>query len=189
MIAVTRTNRRSRSWGSWRSSRQKGATLIVGLIFLVLITVMVTMAFTMSTSNQKVAGNLQYQAEASSAANRAIEDFIAGRFSSDLLNSAGFGLSHYTDGSTQTINLSGGGNVTYQVTVTATCIASAQVPGTGSQGKCSSIELGMTCGAPTYNTLWDVQAVAVNASTGTKIEMHQGVRAPLSEARNTDLCP
>ena len=47
---------------------QRGITLFVGLIMLVLITLMVTSAFTLSTSNLKSVGNMQARDEAIAAA-------------------------------------------------------------------------------------------------------------------------
>ena len=62
---------------------QRGATLVVGLIMLVLITVMVTSAFTLSSSNLKSVGNMQARDEAIAAGNRAIEQISASPFTDD----------------------------------------------------------------------------------------------------------
>ena len=59
---------------------QSGATLIVGLIMLVLITVIVLSAFTFSSSNLKSVGNMQIREEALAAANLATEQVIASPF-------------------------------------------------------------------------------------------------------------
>jgi len=56
---------------------QRGATLIVGLIMLVLITLMVLSAFTMSSSNLKSVGNMQSRDEATAAANVALEQVLS----------------------------------------------------------------------------------------------------------------
>ena len=59
------------------SGRQQGAALIVGLIMLLLLTLMVTAAFTLSGVNLKAVGNMQSRAEATAAANaaKAVIDF------------------------------------------------------------------------------------------------------------------
>ncbi len=57
-----------------------GAALVVGLIMLTLITVMVTSAFTMSSTDLKSVGNLQWRNEATAAANKAIEQVISSPF-------------------------------------------------------------------------------------------------------------
>src|SRR5687767_15685442 len=60
--------------------RQRGATLVVGLIMLVLITLMVTSAFTLSNTNSKSVGNMQIRNEAIAAANKAIEQVVNSPF-------------------------------------------------------------------------------------------------------------
>lgn len=59
---------------------QRGATLIVSLIILVLITLMVASAMKLSNSNLKAVGNMQFRNEAIAAANKAIEDVVSSSF-------------------------------------------------------------------------------------------------------------
>jgi len=59
---------------------QRGATLVVGLIMLVLITLLVTSAFTLSASNLKSVGNMQTRDEAIAAGNKAIEQVLSSPF-------------------------------------------------------------------------------------------------------------
>ena len=56
---------------------QRGVTLIIGLIMLVLITLMVTTAFMLSNTNLKAVGNMQFRDEAIAAANVATEDVLS----------------------------------------------------------------------------------------------------------------
>jgi type II secretory pathway component PulK len=67
---------------------QRGATLVVGLIMLVLITLMVTTAFMLSTGNLKSVGNMQFRGEALAAANRVIEQVLASPFTDDPADAA-----------------------------------------------------------------------------------------------------
>jgi len=60
--------------------RQRGATLIVGLIMLVLITLMMVSAFMLSGTNLKAVGNMQFRDEAIAAANVAIERVVSEDF-------------------------------------------------------------------------------------------------------------
>lgn len=60
--------------------RQRGVTLIVGLIMLVLITLMVTSAFMLSNTNLKSVGNMQFRDEAIAAANVALERVVSADF-------------------------------------------------------------------------------------------------------------
>ncbi|TFZ01589.1 pilus assembly PilX family protein [Ramlibacter rhizophilus] len=56
---------------------QRGATLVVALIFLVLLSVFAINAFNSSTTNVRVVGNMQSRQEAIAAANLAIETVIS----------------------------------------------------------------------------------------------------------------
>jgi Tfp pilus assembly protein PilX len=56
---------------------QRGSTLIVGLIMLVLMTLIALSAITMSTGNLKIVGNMQYQQEATNAAQAAINQVFS----------------------------------------------------------------------------------------------------------------
>ena len=56
---------------------QRGATLMVAIIFLSVLMVAVAVAFRMSNINLKAVGNMQGQVEAEAAANKAIESAIS----------------------------------------------------------------------------------------------------------------
>jgi hypothetical protein len=59
------------------AGRQGGATLIITLIMLLIITLFAVSAFNTSNSNLKMVGNMQARAEAMSASSRAIEETIS----------------------------------------------------------------------------------------------------------------
>jgi len=59
---------------------QRGATLVIGLIMLVLITLMMTSAFMLSSGNLRAVGNMQFRSEAMAAANLAIEQVLGTEF-------------------------------------------------------------------------------------------------------------
>mgnify|MGYP003583922517 CR=1 FL=1 len=59
---------------------QRGATLLISMIFLVIITLMVASAVKVSTLNTKVVGNMQGEQEAEGAAMQAIETTIGTDF-------------------------------------------------------------------------------------------------------------
>lgn len=67
--------------------RQKGATLLVGMIMLVVLTLLVVFAIRSSNTGLQVAGNMQAQIEATGAAQQAIEQ-IVDQFKLDSLNPA-----------------------------------------------------------------------------------------------------
>ena len=60
--------------------KQQGMALIIALIMLLLLTLMVSSAFTQSTTNLEVVGNQQWRSEALSAADVAIEQVVGSAF-------------------------------------------------------------------------------------------------------------
>lgn len=146
---------------------QKGATLVVGLIMLVLITLMVTSAFTLSTGNLKSVGNMQVREEAISAANVAIERII----SSDAIFFA-------PEESIEEVG-------PYTVTVAEpVCVAAIDIA-SGSSADANPnilIEGGPAAGGIASGfkiTYWDISATVDDPTTGAKAEVHQGVKITL----------
>ena len=138
--------------------RQSGMTLIVSLIMLAMLTLFGVSMLRMSTSNQRIAINMETQRGAEAAAQQAIED---------NLNSQNFYLDQiyltgpWTGGattSTQTIN-------GYAVTLyKPKCLLSRPAPGYS----------GLSAVAP-QNVFWEVRAVATLAATGAIADVTQGV--------------
>lgn len=56
--------------------KQKGATLLVGMIMLVVLTLLVVFAIRSGNTNLRIAGNIQAQTEVSAATQQAIEQVI-----------------------------------------------------------------------------------------------------------------
>lgn len=146
---------------------QQGITLIVSLIILIFITLIVTSAFTLSTSNLKSVGNMQRREEAVSAANVAIERAI----SSDAIFIA-------PASSTATVG-------PYTVTLaTPVCVGSKEIESgtSGDSNPTVLIEGGPAGGTPPTGykiTYWDIAASVNDTTTGAKAEVHQGVKITL----------
>lgn len=152
---------------------QKGATLVVALIMLAIITLVVIGGFTLSNSNLKAVGNMQMREEALAAGNRAIEVVLGSAFTSPA--------------AAQTINvdINADGNAEFEVAVEPFCtraiVASNPPP--------SSIGLTMGGGAgKTWHTDWDIRAIVNDTATGAQVEAHQGVRVLLSDADKVTYC-
>lgn len=94
--------------------KQRGATLLVAMIFLVVLTLIVISAIRTTNVNTRIVNNMQTQDEAEGAAQKTIEEAIT---------SAGFTLLPTPQTSTVDINNSGQSGATYSVTLTPTCIA------------------------------------------------------------------
>lgn len=59
-----------------KKQKQKGATLLVGMIMLVVLTLLVVFAIRSGNTNLKIAGNMQSQTEASAATQQVIEQVV-----------------------------------------------------------------------------------------------------------------
>ena len=95
--------------------RQRGATLLVGMVMLVLLTLLALSAINSSTVNLKVVGNMQYQAEAKSAAQAGLNTIMSkGSYFSDP----------GTAPTSITVDTTGDGNADYTVAITPPCILS-----------------------------------------------------------------
>lgn len=156
-------------------SGQRGATLIIGLIMLVLITLIVVNAFTLSSSNLKSVGNMQVREEAVAAANQAVERLI----SSPFTNSLG------TQSFTVDINKDGTDDYTVAVAIPS-CIRALQATAAAP----SDVEMGaaMSSGS-TWNTEWDIDATVTDAASGASVRVRQGVRVLLTQTEKDTACP
>jgi Tfp pilus assembly protein PilX len=159
---------------------QRGVTLVIGLIMLVLITLMVTTAFTLSTTNLKSVGNMQYRNEAIAAGNVAIERVLSSPFSvaptaEQLL-----------------IDINSDGTNDYTVSIaTPVCVRGS----VAAPPVLSSVTLGTSMSTQnTWNTVWDIDATVTPTSdnpgaSGVSAHVHSGVRVLLSQAEKNAVCP
>lgn len=157
---------------------QCGATLVVGLIMLTIITLMVTSAFTSSSNNLKSVGNTQFRDESIAAASKAIEQVMSSSFFStpaaDEIN----------------VDLNHDGLNDYVVAIAVpACVRGSPIAAASGTGSGSSISLGFAPPASEYNTVWDIDATVTDARSGTSVHVHQGVRKRLTQAQLTAVCP
>jgi len=154
--------------------KQQGATLIVGMIMIVLITLIVVNAFTVSSSNLKSVTNLQMREQALAAGNEALELVISSAFTDSPVEQS------------IDVDIDKDGKVDYTVTVyTPTCVRAATV----STAAPSDVELGpgMSAGS-TWNTDWDLDATVKDPVSGASVRVRQGVRVLLSDAKKMAVC-
>ncbi len=154
---------------------QRGATLIIGLIMLVLITLIVVSAFSLSSSNLKSVGNMQVHEEAVAAGNQAIELVISSSFSDAPV--------------AQTINVDiNKDDVTdYSVALAAPeCIRAVA----GAAAGPSDVEMPTTMSSgSTWNTERNITATITDAASGAAVQVVHGVRTLQSESQKTAVCP
>lgn len=142
-------------------SCQRGATLLLSLIMLVVLTLFALTAINLSTNNLRIVGNMQRQLEATSAAQMAIEQFIG--------NLNNFTAAPTTN-TTIAIDLNNDGTTDFSVLISPpACKYMANAPG---------YSYAFSGSAP-QNTLWDIQAVATDNLSGATVTVHQGIKVLL----------
>jgi Tfp pilus assembly protein PilX len=152
---------------------QHGATLVVALIMLTLITLLVLNAFTLSSSNLKAVGNMQARDESIAAANQAIELVVSSAFT-DAPVAQEVNVDINKDGTTD-----------YTVAIAVPlCIKAIEVP---NPDKCDET-LKALCAENTWHTDWDLKATVGDAASGASVVVHQGTRAKLTNAQKTAVC-
>jgi FlaG/FlaF family flagellin (archaellin) len=155
---------------------QRGATLVIGLIMMVLITLIVVNAFTLSSSNLKSVGNMQVRQETIAAAHQSIETTIS--------ETPAF----YTALNTRTftVDINKDGTPDYTVTLAPpVCFSATRV----SEAAPSDVELPVTMqtGAE-WNTDWEMDATVTDSASGAAVRMREGVRVRLTQSAKTTSC-
>lgn len=155
--------------------KQRAITLITALIMLVVLTLLVLSALNSSTTNLRVAGNMQVQQEAVAAGQQAIETVISNNFA--LAPAA----------STVMVPM---GGATYAATVPVpVCTCSKPLLNSDpnlpvdclSGGKNTSTGIVFSSGPVStgtswcYAQQWEVRASVQDANTGTSTTLHQGI--------------
>lgn len=162
-------------------SKQRGATLVIGMIMLILVTLFVLAAINMSTTNLLVMGNEQARNEAISAAQQVVEQVSSRDFTTNPV------------AVTATVDVAGNGSTGYSVAVAPPkCLNSVPIKLTELDatnpndvpcfGSAASSAAGVPAGTGTGNsfcsgTQWDISATATDPTnnTGTSVTLHQGV--------------
>lgn len=154
---------------------QRGVALIVGLIMLVIISLVIVGAFSLSATNAKSVGNMQVREEALAAANQAVEVLISSNFTVAM------------NTNTFTVDINKDGTTDYVVnTAVPTCIRAVKA----SDAKPSDVELGPSMsGGVDWLTDWDIDATVSDAATGASVRVRQGVRVKLTESQKSTVCP
>ena len=172
--------------------RQRGATLVIGMIMLVLITLFVIAAVNMSTVNLRVMGNTQARNEGIAAAQQAIEQVASTDFPKNpvavtvAVDVNGDGTTDYTVAIPAPVCLNA---IPIKVTELdptdltndAACFGSISSPNPGVVGGGGGGAGNSLCS----NTQWDIKAaVTDNTGTASTVTVHQGVgrRVAVGEA-------
>jgi len=157
-----------------RTAQQGVATMFVTLVLLILITLMVVTAYSLSSVNLKTVGNVQMRKEAIASAEKAIEQVIDGTF--------------WTTTSALPIDVDVDGDDVddYLVTIDVpTCIRATLA----NISAASSVTLPGFSSASAWNTIWVLDATATNDDSGTRVRVREGVRVLMSDADKDVFCP
>jgi Tfp pilus assembly protein PilX len=153
---------------------QRGATLILGLIMMVLITLIVISAHTLSSTNTKSVGNMQIRDEAIAAANQAVEQVLSADFTAAP--------------TAESINVDINKDDTNDYTVAiAQPVCMRAIVAQVSEG-CDT-EHPELCVGSTWHSEWDIDATVTDAASGAAVRVRQGVRVLLTNDRKLAVCP
>ena len=156
---------------------QRGVTLIVGLIMLLLLSLVVGSAFTLSGTILKAVGNMQARDEAIAAANVALEQVVGSAFTT-------------TPGAESiNVDINNDGTTDYTVSIaTPVCISESEIPAIV-VGKESGIRAGVVTPDSQWNTVWAINAQVSDPASGALATIRSGVRVLLTEAQKNTVCP
>jgi Tfp pilus assembly protein PilX len=155
-------------------ARQRGLTLFVAMIILVMVTLLVVSAFKVSNTNLKIVSGMQGRQEAVSASQAAIEQVLSSSFftaNPSIVAATPIGVDMNADG-----------NDDYTVTMALPrCLRTAPVmlssPPTKTQLDCAGSSRYPAATTPTWcsNTIWEVGATTTDNVTAAKTTVRQGV--------------
>ena len=140
---------------------QRGTTLFVTMIFLVVITLFGVSAINTSSMNLRIAGNMQFQQQAMAAAQQGIETAMGN-------------LTTFTTPAAQSVavDINKDGVTDYTAAVAAATCHTSQVASGYSAEYCA-------LGSCPLDTNWEIQSTVNDSATGAKVVIHQGVKIRL----------
>ena len=139
--------------------RQQGATLVIALIMLVIITLFAVTMVRISNSSMQVVGNMQVQRSLEATAQQATENKIS---SVTFFNDAVDGVGQFASNASSVVSSVNATNVTLQKPV---CVGQKEASG-------------YTLGSPLtpQDNVFEVKATATDSVTGASVELVQGFK-------------
>ena len=177
---------------------QRGVTLIVSLIMLLLITILAVTSFRLATANLQIAGNMQHRQEAMAAAQSAIEQVVS---STQFTTTPANAVPNPCNGvaNTTCTDVNGDGLTDITVVVTLNCLAIQPIPVSSldfsnpndagclvNASQSFGVVGGTTANSMCANSVWDTQATATDAVTSATYVIHEGTAVRVSSSSN---CP
>lgn len=166
------------SHASMPESRERGATLMVVLIMLVMITLFVVSMVRLSSTNASIVGNMQAQKVVETEAVQAVEIAVNQyNFFNDAINNQNAWASNATSIPFSTLWSS------YKPTAAGTTAPLTQATITVSRPQCTyaapATGYSALSNVSPQDTHWDLQVDAVDNVTGATTEIHQGLKMRL----------
>ncbi len=151
-------------------------TLFVAVIMLLLTTLLVAIAFKLSTINLMAVGNVQARTGSVAAAEKVIEEFISGEP----------GTAEFDGGTVAHVDINLDEVIDYVVEVPPPkCVRARRA----SSASASSVTLEGFSAAGAWNTRWEINALAIDEATGARVKVLHARRYVLTEAEKNALCP
>ena len=187
-------------------NRQAGTVLVIGMIMLVLMTLLAVTSFNLGRGEYQIVSNMQFQGEASSAAQMALEQVVSNlKFSTSPANvftvpcSGANTICYDTNGDTHTDVMV---TIKSRSTAQPVCIA-AKVIKNASLNLSNADDLGCSTGATqTFgvagaatgdslcaDSVWDVQAEGVDTITQAKATITTGLSVRVATDNIINSCP
>ena len=186
--------------------RQHGATLIVALIILILLTLFAVTSFNLGKSSLQTVGNAQSRNEAMAAAQQAVEEAVSTTRLFQSPSAVIIGVSTCNSGAPNTkcvdVNGDNTSDITVTLTPTPTCVRARPIlnseinPSLPNDAGCA-IQAGQGFGVAGANTgsslcsdsLWEVNAEAQDNFTGAKYSVTQGIGVRVATDDIEAACP
>lgn len=181
-------------------ARQQGVTLLIAMIFLVLMSLFATSAFKSSTGNLRIVGNMQSRQEAIAVGQKALEKTISStEFTTNPLAVAATPF---------TVDIDGNGSVDYTATLNpqphcyrTKAIKSSELnPALAADRSCmkssATVQGGLdvpNAGAEANislcaNSEWNIGVQVVDARSGAKVVINEGVGVRVLETDAANSC-
>ena len=175
--------------------QQRGATLLISLIMLVMMTLLAVTSFNLGKGSLQSVGNMQQRNEALAAAQETMEQIISSASfatSNTIITAANSSCPNGGIVNTKCIDTNGDGNADVTVTVaTPTCVKAAVIP--NDQLDEANVDCSNSTSPLQYsfcsNTLWEVSVTAVDATTQAQYSITQGIAMPARTEEIAQKCP
>lgn len=180
--------------------RQRGATLVVALIFLVLMSLFAIHAFLGSSTNLRIVGNMQARSEAEAAAQVAIEQVISNPgFAQNPAQSASVPITVDNGSASYTVRITPQ-PACYRVRIVknseldaakapdVSCMRSGTVSMPGVIQPTTALGGQLADNSVCSDTEWDIRAEVTDSRTGTSVAVHQGVSIRMVESDAINFC-